>query len=221
MSKSNLERRAFSAKALAAVVGLGFALGDRAEAQGAPIVEGTNYVRLSQPQQVQVPGKIEVIEFFWYGCPHCYDFDPLLGNWVQQLPPDVAFRRVPVAFRENPFVAHQRIYYALEEMGLLETLHKRVFFAIHAEHQRLDKPEDITAFVVRNGVDGAKFMQHYNSFSVQAKQHQASALAEAYKIDGVPALGVNGQYYTGGALAGGFERMLVVADFLIKRSRKA
>lgn len=187
-------------------------------AQGAP-VEGTHYVKLNQALAVP-PGKIEVIEFFWYGCPHCNAFEPALDAWAKKLPPDVAFRRVPVAFRDEPFVSHQKIFYALDAMGLIPTLHRKVFYAIHGERQKLDKPADIQAFMQKNGVDGAKFMETFNSFSVQTKARQAAKLAADYKIDGVPAIGVQGRYFTSGALAGSTDAALVVADHLIQRVRK-
>ncbi len=147
------------------------------------------------------PGKIEVIEFFWYECPHCNAFEPALDAWAKQLPADVAFRRVPVWFREEPFTAQQRLYYAIEALGLVPTLHRRVYYAIHNEHMRLRTPEDIAAFVTKNGVDPVKFMAAYSSFSVQARAQQARQLAAAYKIDAVPAMGVQGRYYTNGSLA--------------------
>jgi thiol:disulfide interchange protein DsbA len=213
-----IKRREFSANLMAAGQTLGLA-STGVRAQGAP-VEGQQYVRLSQPQPVLVPGKIEVIEFFWYGCPHCYAFEPLLEAWVKKLPTDVAFRRVPVAFRDEPFTAHQRIFYALEALGQVDAMQMKVFNAIHRDHDRLDKPADIAAFMQKNGIDGAKFTDLYNSFGVQTKTRQARTLAEAYKIDGVPALGINGQYYTSGSLAGSNERMLTVADYLIGKSHK-
>ncbi len=218
-----MRRRLFSAQMLGLWVGAGLAGGigavaGPARAQGAP-VEGKHYVRLGQPLP-GAAGKIEVIEFFWYGCPHCHSFEPALDAWAKKLPPDVAFRRVPVAFREEPFGAHQRIYYALEALGQLEALHRKVFFAIHNERQRLDKPAEIAAFVAKHGVDSAKFLDAYNSFGVQAKQRQARQLTEAYRIGEVPTLGVAGRFYTSGALAGSPERSLAVADYLIAQSRK-
>jgi len=213
-----MKRRQFSAHLLGAGLCAGIGVGP-ARAQGGP-VEGTHYVRLAQPQPTQSSGKIEVVEFFWYGCPHCHTFEPALESWVRKLPPDVAFRRVPVAFRDEPFGAHQRIYYALEAMGLVDQMHKKVFSAIHNERMRLDKPQDIAAFMSKNGVDGAKFLEVYNSFAVQTKQRQAKQLSEGYKIDGVPALGVAGRYFTSGTLAGSPERSLAVADFLIAQARK-
>lgn len=215
-----LHRRQFSTSILGA--GLGLALNGAARAQAAEPVEGKQFMRLSQPQPTAAPtGKIEVVEFFWYACPHCNEFEPMLESWVRKLPADVAFRRVPVAFREVPFVAHQRIYYALETLGKVDPLHKKVFAAIHVERKRLDKPEEIADFMQAQGIDRARFLEVYDSFGVQTKARQAKALAEAYRIDGVPALGINGQYYTSGSLAGSLGRSLEVADFLIQRSRKS
>lgn len=216
----NIERRQFSAALVGSGLGAAaFGLAAPAAAQGGP-VDGTHYVRLSQPLPAPAGGKIEVVEFFWYGCPHCNAFEPALEAWVKKLPADVTFRRVPVAFRDEPFTAHQRIYYALEAMGQIEALHRKVFFAIHSERARLDKPAEISAFMAKNGLDGAKFLDVYNSFSVQTKTRQAKQLAEAYKIDGVPALGVHGRYYTSGTLAGSPERALAVTDFLLQQVRK-
>ena len=213
-----IKRREFSASALAAGLALGFApFGARAQAGP---VEGKQYVRLARPQPVATPGKIEVVEFFWYGCPHCYEFEPMLEAWIKGLPPDIAVRRVPVAFRDEPFTAHQKIFYALEALGQVDAMQMKVFNAIHRDHNRMDKPAEIAAFMQKNGIDSAKFLDLYNSFGVQTKTRQARALAEAYKIDGVPALGIYGHYYTSGSLAGSLERSLAVADFLIQKSRK-
>ena len=146
-------------------------------------------------------------------------FEPMIDAWAKKLPADVDFRRVPVAFRDEPFVAHQRIYYALEEMGLVDAMHRKVFAAIHVDHQRLDNPTEISAFMAKNGVDAAKFMGFYNSFSVQTKARQAAQLAQAYKIDGVPSLGIAGKYFTSGTLAGSPQASLAVTDYLIQRVR--
>lgn len=212
-----MQRREFTT----ALAGAGaLALGLPAAAQGG-IVEGTHYVRLGQPLPVTAPaGKVDVVEFFWYGCPHCNAFEPMLEAWVKKLPEFASFRRVPVQFREEPFATHQRIYFALEAMGQLGAMHRKVFAAIHNERMKLDKPAEIQAFMTKNGVDGAKFIEVMNSFGVQTKARQAKQLAESYRIDGVPALGIQGRFYTSGSLAGGQDRMLVVADFLIQASRK-
>ncbi len=215
-----MNRRDFSATATVAGLGLagsGFSL--PALAQQAKPVEGKDYVRLAQPQPVP-PGKIEVLEFFWYGCPHCNAFEPTVEAWAKKLPADVIFRRVPVAFRDEPFVAHQKIYYALEGLDLVETMNRKVFYAIHNDRMRLDKVEDIAAFMGKNGVDAAKFTGMFNSFSVQTKANQARKLAEAYRIDGVPAMGIHGRYFTSATLAGSADRALAVTDYLVGTIRK-
>lgn len=216
MNRRDFSTRLTSALALAA---LGVGTTTPACAQGAP-VEGTHYVRLGQPVPVAAGGKVEVVEFFWYGCPHCHSFEPLLEAWVKKLPDDVAFRRVPVAFRPEPFEAHQKIFYGLEAMGQLGALHRRVFHAIHNERLRLDKMPDIAAWMDKNGVEGAKFTEVASSFAVQTKLRQARQLTDAYRIDGVPALGVHGRFYTSGSLAGSLDRALAVTDFLIGQARK-
>lgn len=216
----NIKRRDFGAGLSALAAGLaGLSLGNGAHAQ-AKAVEGQNYVRLAQPVPTNAaPGKIEVIEFFWYGCPHCNAFEPMLESWLKKLPPDVSFRRVPVAFRAEPFSTHQKIYFALEAMGQLEAMHRKVFFAIHNEQLPLSKIDEVAVWMGKNGVDAARFTEIANSFAVQTKLRQARQLSEQYKIDGVPALGINGQAFTSGSLAGGSDKMLSVADVLITEAR--
>lgn len=215
-----MKRREFSTHLMATAAGaVALSTGGAARAQS-EFVEGTQYVKLSQPGPVPADGKIEVVEFFWYGCPHCHAFEPALEAWQKRLPADIAFRRIPVAFREEPFVAHQRLFFALDAMGLVDTMHRKVFNAIHLDRMRLDKLPEILAFVTKNGVDGAKFSDAFNSFSVQTKIRQAKQLSEIYRIDGVPTLGIQSRFYTSGSLAGTAERTLAVADYLIDRSRK-
>lgn len=185
---------------------------------------------LDPPQPTDGSGKIEVIEFFWYECPHCNAFEPALEAWSQKLPADVALRRVPIWFQEVPFAAQQRLFYTLDALGLVPRLHRRVFATIHVDRARLRTPEDMAAFALKNGVDPMKFMSTYGSPEVAALALQARQLADAYKIDGVPAMGVQGRYYTSGSLASvglpskgpavGNERMLGVVDALVARVRK-
>jgi thiol:disulfide interchange protein DsbA len=211
-----MKRRDFPA-ALACTAALAPAA---ARAQGGP-VEGRNYVRLTQPVPVGAAAdKIEVIDFFWYGCPHCAAFEPELDAWARHLPEHVVFSRVPVAFRAEPFTTHQRIFYALDTLGLLDAMHRKVFYAVHVERLALDKPADIAAYMTKHGVDATKFLEAFNSFTTQSKIKRANALVDGYKIDGVPAIGVHGRYYTSGAMAGGNDRSLVVADFLVQKLRK-
>lgn len=213
------QRRQLAASGVAALAVLGLGLNGRpAQAQGGP-VEGKDYVRLSQRQPTAGGGKIEVVEFFWYGCPHCYHFEGPLEAWLKKLPADVAFRRVPVAFREVPFVHHQKLYYALEALGALEATHRKVFTAMHVQRNPLATPEAIVDFVAKQGIDRAAFVEAFNSFGVAGKAKQAAALSVGYRIDGTPALGVNGQFYTSGTLAGTHERALAITDWLIAQSR--
>jgi protein dithiol oxidoreductase (disulfide-forming) len=221
-----MNRREFVGSAAALVASAGAA--SIAHAQQSRFVEGQHYVRLSQPVAVSAGGKIEVVEFFWYGCPHCFAFEPALEAWIKKLPADVAFRRAPVGFSPRHQL-HQRLYFALEAMGQLPTMHQRVFNAMHVERLPLDKPDAIADFMAKNGQDRAKFLEVLNSFSVQSKARQASQLTEGYKIDGVPALGINGRYYTSPSLAGGdgmavgqlHALALSITDELIARARKA
>ena len=192
----------------------------QAQAQAQGLIEGKDYLRLGTPLAVPA-GKIEVIDFFWYGCPHCYSFEPALEAWAKRLASDVAFRRSPVMFREEPFGTHARMYFAVEAMGLLDSVHRKVFAAIHDDKATLAKPADISAFMTKIGVDGAKFVDVMNSFSVQTKVLKSRQVAEAFKLDGVPALGIQGKYVTSGSLAGTPARALMVTDSLIQRSRKA
>ncbi len=198
----------------------------RAQAQLA-LVEGTHYLRLATPVPTATPGKIEVIEFFWYECLHCNAFEPALDAWSRRLPDDVAFRRVPVWFREEPFGPQQRLFYALDVLGLVPQLHRKVFRVIHDEHVRLRTPEDIAAFALSNDLDPVRFMTVYNSPAVRSRAEQARKIASAYGVDGVPSMGVQGRYFTNGMLAnrgvagGANERMLTVVDALLNQVRRA
>jgi protein dithiol oxidoreductase (disulfide-forming) len=215
-----ITRREFSTALLGATAPLLFASAG-AWAQGTP-VEGQHFVRLAQTVPTSVAaGKLEVIEFFWYGCPHCAGFDPAVEVWRRYLPADVMFRRVPVAFRAEPFGMHQRLFYALTNLDLLEALHRKVFNAIHADRLPLNTVDEISAFMVKNGVPAAQFMSAFNSAATLNQQRAANQVVARYKIDGVPAMGVQGRYYTSGALVGAPDRVLDVVDWLLKQVRSS
>ena len=215
-----IARRAFHLSAVAtAAAGLLPAL--HAQAQQKPPQEGKDYVRLDKPAPVDTPpGRVEVIEFFWYSCPHCNAFEPQFDSWAKNAPKDVAVRRMPIAFRPD-FAPQQKLYFALESMGRLDDMHRRVFTAIHAERLPLATDAAIAAWVAKQGVDAAKFQEAYNSFSVATKVRRASQLQDAYKVEGVPSLGIAGRWYTDGTMAGNLERALQVANQLIAEARKA
>lgn len=185
-----------------------------AQIQGKAPQAGEDYLALDKRAPVDAPaGKIEVIEFFWYSCPHCNSFEPALDAWIKRAPKDLAVRRVPVAFRDD-FVPQQRLFYALDAMGLVDQLHRKVFAAIHLEKQDLARADAIANWVAKQGVDKAKFLEHYNSFSVATKATRGTQLQNAYKVEGVPALGVAGRFYTDGTLAKNMDRALQIVDFL-------
>lgn len=200
-------------------------IGSAAHAQGGP-VEGRHYQRLSQPLP-GTPGKVEVIEFFFYKCPHCNAFDPLLEPWTHQLPADVTFRRVPVG-QQAMLKLHQRMFYALEAMGALTpAVHSGIFNAFHRLNIDANDEAGVVALVGKLGVDQAKFKQAFASFGVQAKVAQGQKLAEQSGAESVPMLVIGGRYRTGPGMAGtpnqselvNGQEALVVADFLIKLSR--
>jgi thiol:disulfide interchange protein DsbA len=184
---------------------------------GAP-VEGKQYTKVEPPVPPIVPGKIEVIEFFSYACPHCNAFEPSVSAWSKKLPADVAFHRVPVPFLMNAENL-MRTYYSLETLGQVEAMNSKVFAAIHVDRNYLEKPADIAALMAKNGIDAAKFTSVFNSFSVATSVTRAKKLMAAYKIDGVPTLTVQGRYATSLGQAGGFEQATAVVDYLVQRSR--
>jgi protein dithiol oxidoreductase (disulfide-forming) len=212
-----IARRTFTCQSLAALAALQT---PAAWAQFQKPVAGTDYAVLETAAPVEAAaGKIEVVEFFWYNCPHCNAFEPILSDWAKKLPKDVAFRRVPVAFNAG-FAPQQRLYYSLEAMGLLEKVHPKVFAAIHMEKLNLVKGEAITEWIGKNGVDTEKFLAQYNSFGVVTKAQRATQLQNAFKVEGVPALGVAGRFYTDGTMARSMERALLVVQSLLDDIRK-
>jgi thiol:disulfide interchange protein DsbA len=176
---------------------------------------GDDYVVLQVPQQVEDPGRIEVIEFFWYGCIHCYNLEPLLENWVKKLPADVTFKRVPAVLSQS-WARDAAIFYALEALGALDRLHRPLFDAIHRDKLRTDQAASLNAWLAKNGVDPRKFEEALRSFGVQSKARRAAQLTIAYRVDGTPAMGVQGRYVIGGS-----SRMLETTDHLIGVARRA
>lgn len=203
-------RRRFVASAIAMGATLGVA-GPLA-AQTA----GREFILLNPAQPTDDPGKIEVVEFFSYGCPHCADFNPLLNQWAAKLPADVVLRKVPVTFGRAAWSNIGKLYYALELTGDLKRLESDVFKAIHKERTNLFDEKSILSWVAARGVDRQKFADAFGSFGVQSKLRRGDQLAAAYKIEGVPALGVDGKFLIGSL---GFDQQLAVADKLIARAR--
>ena len=215
-----MQRREFSLSAASLAAALGAcALPTLAQAQAKAFQSGTDFLTLDKPAPVEAAaGKIEVVEFFWYNCPHCNAFEPLFDAWAKKSSKDVSVRRAPVSFRAD-FEPQQRLYYVLESLGKVDELHKKVFNAIHVEKQPLTTADQITAWAEKQGIPKARFVELYNSFSVSTKARKATQLQDAYAVDGVPALGINGRYFTSGTQAKTLERSLQVADYLIGQSR--
>jgi protein dithiol oxidoreductase (disulfide-forming) len=202
-----------------------------AGAQAAPDnpQNGVDYRTLEKPQQTDSGKKVEVTEFFWYSCPHCNALEPDLAAWVKKQGDNIVFKRVPVAFRDS-MVPQQKLYYTLEAMGKLEELHAKVFNTIHVQRKRTDTDAEIAEFAARNGIDKQKFLEVYNSFGVQSKVKRASQLAQAYQIDGVPLLAIDGRYLTSPSIVSAgignkpepvlHAATLQVADWLVNKSKQ-
>ncbi len=189
-------------------------------AQAAEFQAGKEYVELSSPVLVADPSKIEVVELFWYGCPHCYQFEPVIKPWAEQLPDDVQFKRIPAMFG-GIWNAHGQLFIALESMGVEPKVHDAVFAAYHQERKKLATPEEMADFLAGQGIDKQAFLKAYNSFGVRGRVEQAKKLGMAYQITGVPVMIVNGKYRFDLGSSGGPERTLQVADFLIEKERAA
>ena len=185
-------------------------------AQGTP-----QYTELNPPQPTVADEgrKIEVVEFFWYGCPHCYNIEPLVEKWQKTLPPEAVFRPFPAVF--NARWGHDAaIFYTFEALGVLDKMHRPFFDAIHQNGLRTDDPKALAEWVKNHGMDPKKFEDTMKSFSVQAKVRRAAQLTAAYKIDGTPAFAVDGRYTVSAEQGGSREGMLKTVSYLVDKLRK-
>jgi len=189
-------------------------------AQARPMA-GLDYTELKPAQPVETQGKIEVLEFFWYGCPHCYTLEPLLEKWIPTLPADAQFRRVPAVFNNPAWARDAGIYYAFDALGVVGKLHRPFFDAIHRDRLKTRDPVSFNDWLQKNGVNVKKFDEVMKSFGVQSKVRRATQLSSAYRIDGTPALAVNGRYTVSAEQARTQRGMLTVAEYLIGVARKA
>lgn len=184
--------------------------------------EGIEYLKISPPVETDDSHKVEVVEMFWYGCPHCYHFEPKLRAWLKHLPANVDFKRIPAIFPNRPlWELHARAYYTAELLGVLNKTHEALFDAIHKHHQRLFDEDSLANFYAKFGVDKKLFKETMHSFGVQMKVDRAKELSRRYGIDGVPSLIVDGKYRTFASITNGEENMLKVVDFLIEKETKA
>jgi thiol:disulfide interchange protein DsbA len=182
-------------------------------------VAGRNYTVLDPPMPVESPDKIEVIEFFWYGCPHCYRLQPYMEKWVKTLPDDVRLRRVPAIFNQR-WAHDAATFYAFEALGVLEKVHRPFFDAIHLEHLRSDNKEAMHEWLRKHGIDPQKFDEALASFGVQSEVRRALQLTTGYGVDGTPTLAVNGRYRISAEQAKDQEEMLATATYLVGLERK-
>jgi thiol:disulfide interchange protein DsbA len=181
---------------------------------------GKEYTAIDPAQPTDAPGKIEVIEFFSYACPHCNHLEAPLEAWARKLPPGTILRRIPVTFGRTEWVSLAKLHYALETLGKSDELAAKVFHAIHEEHVLLTTPEACADWAAKQGLDRGKFLDAFNSFGVQTKLQRANMKAQTYAIDGVPTLIVDGRFKTSPAMTGGNEGALAVVDELIQTSAK-
>lgn len=179
---------------------------------------GFEYRSIDQ-QPTANPDRIEVIEFFWYGCPHCFQFEPVLSRWLATKPKNVDFIQVPAPLNKN-WEVHTKAFYALELMGMQKKLHEKIFAAMHVKKMRLFDEKSLTAFLVKQGVDGDQLKKNMRSFAVSNKLNKARKMMKNYQVRGVPQLAINGKYITSGSMAGGNTQMIEVVKYLIAKESK-
>ena len=179
----------------------------------------TSYVTLEMPQAVSTGKKIELIEFFWYRCPHCYELEPALNAWLKKLSKDVQLKRVPAVFRDD-WLPAAKLYYALQDVRA-ENLHDAVFDAYHLDNLDLDNPTVLMDWIAKKGVDRAKFEASYQSFSTQSKAMRGGMIAREYTLKGVPSFAIDGKYVTSESMTGSRPALFATLDQLIAKARKA
>ena len=201
-------------------VGLIWLLGGLAmvQAQETQYRAGVHYVKLPAVAPTQEPTKIEVAELFWYGCGHCFSFEPIISEWKKTLPEDVNFRPVPALFG-GTWDTHGQLFYTLESMNQLDRAHAAVFQAIHNQGNSLADPDAMVKLLSQYGIDKDEFRKTWSSAGVSLKMNQAKRLAKAYRASGVPTLIVNGKYRIDSGQAGSFEEMLKIAEYLVDQER--
>ncbi|ODB84745.1 disulfide bond formation protein DsbA [Candidatus Thiodiazotropha endoloripes] len=176
---------------------------------------GEGYDPVDPPVATSVAdGKVEVLEFFWYGCPHCYHMEPDLESWLKAKPENVEFVRVPAPLNSR-WTAHAQFFYTAEILGLTEKLHTPLFAAIHDKKRKIYDKNALIDFAVEQGVDKEKFTEAWNSFGVYVKVQNAKKLGQRYQLDGVPAIAVNGKYLTSGSRAGSYSKMFEIVSQLV------
>jgi len=184
-----------------------------------PLTANTGYEVIATPQTTQsADDKIEVVEVFWYGCPHCYALEPKLEAWLEDKPEDVEFRRMPGVLGKH-WIAHAKAFFVAQRLGILDQIHRPLFNAIHNKRQEIMTAGQLRDFFANYGVDKDTFEKLYNSDAVDKEMKAAFMAGKAYGLTAVPAIIVNGKYRTSPSLAGSYENTLVVVDRLIEKER--
>lgn len=187
-----------------------------------PYTEGIHYTRIQQPIPVEAPaGKAQVAEFFWYGCPHCRELEPYVQSWLKNKPAAVDFVRIPAAFRKNVWYLHAKAYYTAEVLGVLDRIHEDMFKAIHDHKQNLNTEDALARFFADRGVSTKDFRDTFNSFAVETKVNRTMDLVKRSGISGVPTLMVAGKYLVDASMAGGYENMFRITEYLAKKEARA
>jgi len=186
----------------------------------ATFAQGRAYTELPNAQPTEAGGKVEVLEFFWYGCIHCYNLEPPLEAWLKKLPADVQFRRVPAIFNER-WAHDAAIFYTFEALGVLDKVHRPFFDAIHRDKLRSDNSAALAEWLQKQGINTQKFNDTLKSFGVQSKTRRAAMLTAAYKIDGTPAMAVQGRYTVSAEQGRTHDGMLRSVSNLIEMARKS
>lgn len=176
------------------------------------------FKRIVPAQPTQTESKIEVVEVFWYGCSHCYDFEPYINSWIANLPDDVEFRRMPGVFSKN-WIGHAKAYYTAEKLGVLDKVHSPLFDALNKQRKRIYTEGELKDFFVSKGVDGDEFTRVFNSSEIEIRFKQAFTMGQRYKVTGVPSVIINGKYMTSGSLAGSYDNLLKTMDMLVDKER--
>jgi thiol:disulfide interchange protein DsbA len=187
-------------------------------AEGKPeeFKQGVDYDMVAPPQPTADPAKVEVREFFWYGCPHCYHFEPDLNAWLKKKPGSVLFVRQPAIFNEH-WAAHAKAFFTAEALGVLDKVHADFYDAIQNKKQTLESEDDLAKFFSEHGVAEADFRKTYKSFAVDSKMRQAEDMAARYGVTGTPSIVVNGKYLVSPGKAKSFPRMIEITNALIKK----
>lgn len=199
---------------------LGMILGGLLAFPAVALDEGIEYSKLATPQPTETGEKIEVLELFWYGCPHCFHLEPTLDKWLARRPANVAFRRMPAVLGPH-WEPHARAYYAAEQLGVLDKVHTPLFDALHVKKRKLADENELAEVFVEQGVSKEDFLKAYRSFSVDTKVRRALELGKRYGVDGVPSFVVNGKYRSSPSQAGGYDKLFEVIDALVVQETRS